>query len=294
MNIKRAEELSGVSRQNIRYYEREGLLHPDRNAENDYREYSEEHILILKQIRAMRMLDMPLEQIKLVLNGSISPSESATAQRQKLLERQTQLSAAIRFCEEWAVIHNLNDVNVDAVLNRMEQPENERSLFQKWQDDYRRVILAEHQKVFTFISEEPVTNPREFTDALFAYANRNNLVLVITKESMYPEFTLQGVEYRAERHYSVVSRIPVAVIRCTAKHPEDFEPDVPKSRKAAIKILNFGGIIGVFPLILLCFLINSFGMLFSWEGLLMLIGMGALIAVLIYLAYIYHFNEKQE
>lgn len=40
MNIKTAEALSGVSRQNIRFYEREGLLTPDRNPENDYREWS--------------------------------------------------------------------------------------------------------------------------------------------------------------------------------------------------------------------------------------------------------------
>ena len=39
MNIKQAEELSGVSRQNIRFYEKQGLLHPARNAENDYRTY---------------------------------------------------------------------------------------------------------------------------------------------------------------------------------------------------------------------------------------------------------------
>ena len=294
MNIKHAEELSGVSRQNIRYYEREGLLHPDRNAENDYREYSDEHILTLKQIRAMRMLDMPLDQIKLVLNEKISPSEAAAAQRLKLLERQTRLSAAIRFCEEWTVIQSLNDLNVDVVLKRMEQPENEQGLFQKWRDDYRRVIQAEHKKVFTFISEDPITNPREFTDALFAYANRNNYVLVITKESMYPEFTLQGVEYCAERHYSVASRIPVAVIRCVAKHPEDFEADVPKNRKTAMKLLNYGWPIGVFMLILLCFLLHNCGVLFSWEGLLMLIGMGALIAVSIYRANVLHFNEKQE
>ena len=44
MNIKQAEELSGVSRQNIRFYEREGLLYPDRNPENGYREYGEEHM----------------------------------------------------------------------------------------------------------------------------------------------------------------------------------------------------------------------------------------------------------
>ena len=80
MNIKHAEELSGVSRQNIRFYEREGLISPDRNPENDYREYSEEHIHILKQIRMMRMLDMPLDRIRLILQGKLSVSEAAQAQ----------------------------------------------------------------------------------------------------------------------------------------------------------------------------------------------------------------------
>ena len=54
MNIKQAEELTGVSRQNIRFYEREGLLLPERNPENGYREYTEEHIEILKKIRLLR------------------------------------------------------------------------------------------------------------------------------------------------------------------------------------------------------------------------------------------------
>ena len=99
MNIKKAEELSGVSRQNIRYYEREGLLHPERNPENDYREYGEDHIRTLKQIRAMRMLDMPLDTIKLVLDGKLSPGAAAAQQQRKLKEQQTQLAAAIRFCE---------------------------------------------------------------------------------------------------------------------------------------------------------------------------------------------------
>ena len=31
MGIKEAEEATGISRQNIRFYERQGLLHPARN-----------------------------------------------------------------------------------------------------------------------------------------------------------------------------------------------------------------------------------------------------------------------
>ena len=34
LNTKQVEELTGISRQNIRYYERAGLLHPSREKEN--------------------------------------------------------------------------------------------------------------------------------------------------------------------------------------------------------------------------------------------------------------------
>ena len=71
MNIKQAEQLSGVSRRNIRYYEQEGLITPSRNQENDYREYSQEDIEVLKRIRILRMVDMPLEQIASLLEGAL-------------------------------------------------------------------------------------------------------------------------------------------------------------------------------------------------------------------------------
>ena len=38
-NIKEAEEQTGISRANIRYYEKMGLLQPKRNEKNGYREY---------------------------------------------------------------------------------------------------------------------------------------------------------------------------------------------------------------------------------------------------------------
>lgn len=293
MNIKKAEELSGVSRQNIRYYEREGLLHPERNPENDYREYGEEHIRTLKQIRAMRMLDMPLDTIKLVLDGKLSPGAAAAQQQRKLKEQQTQLAAAIRFCEEWSAVSDLEVMDVDAMLARMEQPENAQGLFQKWREDYRKVALSEKQKVFTFIPDETVTNPQEFTAALCTHANKHNLDLVITKESMYPEFTIDGIEYEAERFYIIVSRVPTAVVRCSVKYPEDFEPAVPEKRKLIMKILYRWWLLIPFILLFLG-MIAEWNVLFSsWEGWLMLIGFGILIAVSIYRARFLHFNEMQ-
>lgn len=292
MNIKAAEELSGVSRQNIRFYEREGLLNPDRNPENDYREYQQEHIETLKMIRVMRMLDMPLDQIKLVLEGSISPAKAAKEQRQKLKARQEQLSAAIRFCEEWSAFQTMEAVNVDEMISRMESSENVQGLFQKWVEDYRKVVLAEEKKLFTFIPDQAVTDPREFTEALFAYAEKNSLNLVITKESMYPEFTIDGIEYTAERVYNAVRGIPVATIRCKVKYPEDFEPDVPENRKKLMKLLNLGW--WLIPAVAVIFIVlagrNVSSPLERW---LMGLGVAAITAVGLYRTWLFHFNEKQ-
>lgn len=292
MNIKAAEELSGVSRQNIRFYEREGLLNPDRNPENDYREYQQEHIETLKMIRVMRMLDMPLDQIKLVLEGSISPAKAAKEQRQKLKAQQEQLSAAIRFCEEWSAFQTMEAVNVDEMISRMESSENVQGLFQKWVEDYRKVVLAEEKKLFTFIPDQAVTDPREFTEALFAYAEKNSLNLVITKESMYPEFTIDGIEYTAERVYNAVRGIPVATIRCKVKYPEDFEPDVPENRKKLMKLLNLGW--WLIPAVAVIFIVlagrNVSSPLERW---LMGLGVTAITAVGLYRTWLFHFNEKQ-
>ena len=70
MNIKEAEEETGITRQNIRFYEKKGLIQPERNKENDYRQYSEEDIKRLKTIKMLRKLDFPVEDIKEVLEGN--------------------------------------------------------------------------------------------------------------------------------------------------------------------------------------------------------------------------------
>lgn len=296
MNIKQAEELCGVSRQNIRFYEREGLLYPDRNPENDYREYSEEHIRILKQIRILRMLDMPLDRIRLVLQGKLSLSEAAREQELQLKKKLEKLNAAIRFCGEIKEISALEEMDVDMVLSKMTAPEAQESMFQNWLSDYRKVVLSEREKTFSFVPETAVTNASEFTDALFDYANENNLDLVITRESMYPEFTINGIEYTAERFYKPVNRIPTAMIRCTVKYPEDFEPDVPEQRKKYMKLLNLSWILIPCILVFLPLMIQMVksGIFASWEGWVLLIMIVALIGAKSILDWIYHFNEKHK
>lgn len=61
MNIKEVEKQLSVSRSIIRFYEKEGLLKPERK-ENNYRDYSEQDIAALKKILVLRKLGLPLKK----------------------------------------------------------------------------------------------------------------------------------------------------------------------------------------------------------------------------------------
>ena len=67
MNIKVASEKTGLTKRAIKYYEDEGLIHPLKNCDNNYREYSEKDIIKLNLIGALRTLDIPLVDIKNVI-----------------------------------------------------------------------------------------------------------------------------------------------------------------------------------------------------------------------------------
>lgn len=69
MTIKDIEARTGMPRANIRFYESEGLLSPARSA-NGYRDYSDHNLEVLKRIKLLRSLRIPLEEIKALHNDS--------------------------------------------------------------------------------------------------------------------------------------------------------------------------------------------------------------------------------
>lgn len=68
MTIKDVEKLTGLTAKSIRYYEDKGLLTVERNAENDYRSYSEEQVNRLRRIKLLRYLDFSVEEVKELLD----------------------------------------------------------------------------------------------------------------------------------------------------------------------------------------------------------------------------------
>ena len=65
MKIKQVEELVGITRKNIRFYEDQGLLNVER-AENGYREYHQADVIRLQEIKLFRKMDISIEEMKLL------------------------------------------------------------------------------------------------------------------------------------------------------------------------------------------------------------------------------------
>lgn len=115
MNIKQVEKLTGISSQNIRFCEKSGLIHPKRNEENGYREYNEEDIRLLKLVKMFRMLDMPIEQIKLMLCET-DELDNLLGKQEKVLEKKlANTKCAIDLCENLRKTHKtIADIDVDS------------------------------------------------------------------------------------------------------------------------------------------------------------------------------------
>lgn len=238
MNIKEVEKLTDISSQNIRFYEKHGLITPSRNSENGYREYTEKDVQRLKLIKMFRMIGMPVEEIRHILSQEKSLSDSLKSQQALLKLKLEETKYALQMCEE---IHekypSVQDIDVDKCLSVMnEEPSH---FFSSWINDYKDVVEFDHQRTFTFMPDVEITDKYSFLNALYAYAMETHKEIVITKESMYPEFLLDGVPYTAERFFETVRGIPVSVIHCTRKDMLEHEGEYAHGRKKWIRLFRF-------------------------------------------------------
>lgn len=98
MRVNELEELLQIPRANIRYYEKEGLLHPKRSS-NGYRCYSEEDVAVLKEIIIFRKLGLSLTEIRDVFEGKVSVLDALSSNIQHLQEQIFELNGAVELCK---------------------------------------------------------------------------------------------------------------------------------------------------------------------------------------------------
>lgn len=130
MKINEVEAQVGITKKNIRFYEEQGLLSPRRDSSNGYRDYGEAEVAILRQIKLMRKLGVPLEEIRrMQAGGTVADGmrrHLVTLERdRKSLEQSIQLCQSLKDREE-----RLETLDAAALLEEMERLEQAGATFQ--------------------------------------------------------------------------------------------------------------------------------------------------------------------
>lgn len=140
MKINEVETLAGITKKNIRFYEEQGLISPRRNAENGYREYGDEDVQILRRIRLLRKLDVPIEEIRQMFSGSLTVGDGLRRHLITLEREQRNLQQSMELCKELSFLDvPIAQLDTDELLGRMEVMEQSGTSFRDAQNGDIRV-----------------------------------------------------------------------------------------------------------------------------------------------------------
>ena len=144
MKINEVEALVGITKKNIRFYEEKGLLSPSRNSENGYRDYGQEEVDVLRRIKLLRKLGVPIEEIRRMQEGTQTVGDGMRRHLVTLERERRNLDEAARLCtllKEREI--PLRELDAEGVLEEMEKLEQTGTTFQnKQRQDVRIRYVA--------------------------------------------------------------------------------------------------------------------------------------------------------
>ena len=126
MKINEVEQAVGITKKNIRFYEQQGLLKPLRNAENGYRNYTEEDVVILHKIKLLRKLLIPIDEIRKLQENQLSLSDCLERHMIYLSHEEKNLTVIHQMCSRIREQEsNLASLDAALYLTEMKQIERE-------------------------------------------------------------------------------------------------------------------------------------------------------------------------
>lgn len=100
MKINEVEQLVGITKKNIRYYEECGLLAPKRQAQNGYRDYSEEDVEMLRRIKLLRKLAIPIGEIRKIQSKHMTLEDCLKRHEITLAREEKNIGQIREMCAE--------------------------------------------------------------------------------------------------------------------------------------------------------------------------------------------------
>ena len=181
MKIKQVEELVGITRKNIRFYEEQGLLNVER-AENGYREYHQEDVIRLQEIKLFRKMDISIEEMKSLFEKKKSLQICLEQHLRELEHRKEDLSKMQGMCERLILEHrSLDSLNEEDCLEEIEKMEKEGARFM----DVSKTDIRKKKRTGAIAGAVVMILLMAFTIVLILWANTQDpiplgLLLLIT------------------------------------------------------------------------------------------------------------------
>lgn len=134
MRISEVAEKTGLSISNIRFYEKKGLIGPDRDKDSKYRNYTEEDLALIKQILLFRKMDFSIEAISHILNKKLTIEDAIQNQITELEEKRDSIQSSIDLCRKIAGDGQYSSLDTDYYLSYVKEEEKKGRVFGQLND----------------------------------------------------------------------------------------------------------------------------------------------------------------
>ncbi|EQB85873.1 DNA-binding transcriptional MerR regulator [Clostridium punense] len=193
--VKQVSDLTGISVRMLHYYDEIGLLKPSAVTDAGYRLYDNEALLTLQQILFFKELDIPLKQVKEIMDGPhFDKMQALENQKKLLLIKRNRLNGLVELIDKTLKGENtmsFREFDMSEYYNILEEFKNENSdkVISQWGsidkfDEIIEIIKSKEAKLVNMALEE-YGSIEKYTDAV--KKNLNNSV-VITKAAQIDEF----------------------------------------------------------------------------------------------------------
>jgi DNA-binding transcriptional MerR regulator len=163
--------MASVSIRTLRYYDRVGLLTPSYHTEAGYRLYTDEDLVNLQYILALKFLGFSLEEIQVCLRtGPMRLQEVLAQQRAMMREKRMQLDTIIQALDKTEQLLDSGQPAWESLVNTIQVIQMEQK--QDWHDKY---FTPEQRKMMQELSDKSYTDearqrlkelhPTEWTEA---------------------------------------------------------------------------------------------------------------------------------
>lgn len=171
-SIQKLGRLAGVSNRTLRYYDEIGLLKPARSNSSGYRIYGQSEVDLLQQILLYRELDVPLEQIREIMQNPEFNEEAALREhRGKLLDRRRQLDSLIASIDQTLEAREgrtmMTDKDKFAGFKQKLLEDNEQKYGAEIREKYGEEAVSQSNAKFSSLSEAQYNEMQQTEKELF-------------------------------------------------------------------------------------------------------------------------------